>query len=261
MPDSNFFKDTIRSINGGIRGVMNVLPGAHPRKQKAADPIVVDVRGGVKKADLRVKIVVPPAYLASPLTNPLGTTTSIMFPYTPSISYDHKAEYTSQNPTHSNFSLYFYKNSSISAINITGKFTVQNDEDAQIYLGTLHLLRALTKMRSGGASGDTDSGAPPPICRLFAYGDYMLDNVPVAIGLFKVELPDAVDYYTTGAAAFRDNATAQDYARFGQYGQAFVPTLSTISITCIPMYSRAEMQKFSVTGWLGSGESRFSGIL
>jgi hypothetical protein len=88
---------------------------------------------------------------------------------------------------------------------------------------------------------------------LDAYGDFMLSNVPVAIGSFRVELPDSVDYFTAGQV--------NDVNDRSPYGQAFVPTKSTISITCIPMYSRAEMQKFSVTGWLGDPEVRRSGIL
>ena len=90
-------------------------------------------------------------------------------------------------------------------------------------------------MRSGGAAvGDSDSGAPPPICRLNAFGDAMLKNVPVAITSFRVELPDSVDYFITD----------------GINGTNSIPVVSTIAITCLPMYSREEMQNFSVTGYI-----------
>jgi hypothetical protein len=98
-------------------------------------------------------------------------------------------------------------------------------------------------MRSGG---EAFSGAPPPVCRLDAYGDFMLKNVPVAINSYRVELPDSVDYFTTTG---------------GVYGSTSVPTISTIAISCTPMYSRAEMQKFTVTGWLSDAAPRKSGIL
>jgi len=244
-------------IGGAVRGVLGIPDGAQPQKTPSALPTVVDAQGNIKKEDLRVKIRVPASYLTN-LTQgkdqqALGRLQSIIFPYTPSISYDHKADYTSQQPLHSNFALNFYKSSSVTSIAISGKFTVQNDTDALVYLGTLHLLRALTKMRSGGTTGDANSGAPPPICRLDAYGDFMLSNVPIAISNFRVELPDSVDYFTIGQ---RDNVNDRS-----PYGQAFVPTVSTIQLTCIPMYSRAEMQKFSVTNWLGDPEIRRSGIL
>jgi hypothetical protein len=242
-------------LDVATRMAMGKLFGAQPQKPPAAKPIIVDAQGTINKEDLRVKIRVPASYLVN-LTQgdpkqPLGIMRSIIFPYTPNISFDYKADYTPQQPLHSNFTLNFYKSSSVTPISITGKFTVQNDADAEVYLGTLHLLRALTKMRTGGPTGDKNSGAPPPICRLDAYGDFMMANVPVAIGGFKVELPEGVDYFTSGTGV--NNRSP--------YGQAFVPTVSTISITCIPMYSREEMQKFSVTGWLNDRAVRMSGIL
>jgi hypothetical protein len=225
---------------------------AMPRKKVWAKVVLKDAIGNVQGVDLRVKIRVPTNYLTnstSGINKELSKLGGIIFPYTPSISYEHKADYTSQTPTHSNFAVYFYKNSSISAITITGKFTVQNDTDAGVYLATVHLLRALTKMRSGGRTGDADSGAPPPVCRLDAYGDAMLANVPVAITSFRLELADNVDYYNLGpeAAAI--------------YGQASVPTLSTITLSCIPMYSRQEMQDYSVTDWLNNPQVRKYGLL
>jgi hypothetical protein len=63
----------------------------------------------------------------------------------------------------------------------------------------------------------------------------MLKNVPVAITSFRVELPDAVDYFVYDSK---------------YYGKASVPVMSTIAVTCLPMYSRSEMQEFSVTGYL-----------
>jgi len=144
---------------------------------------------------------------------------------------------------HSNFALNFYQRSYVTGISISGKFTVQNQLDASVYLSTVHMLRALTKMLSGG---EEFSGSPPPVCRLDAYGDFMLKNVPVAISSFKIDLPDSVDYFTTEGS---------------QFGETSVPTLSTISITCVPMYSRAEMQKFTVSGWLSDAKVRTSGIL
>lgn len=193
--------------------------------------------------DMRVRIRVPPSYLTGLTSGFDGELASnfggIIFPYVPAISYELKADYRPQEPTHSNFSINFFQKSSIGSISINGKFTVENNADAQNYFSTVHLLRALTRMRFGL---DSDAGAPPPVCRLDAYGDMMLKNVPVAISSFRVELPDDVDYFTMPAIA--------------GFGTSAAPTRSTISITCVPMYSRNEMQGFSVTGYLNSRDSR-----
>ena len=205
--------------------------------------------------DTRVTITVPIEYHgsrlmqggATTLNYPISVTrlglaafSGIIFPYTPTISYEHKATYTAQNPTHSNFSQQFYQNSSVSPISISGKFTVENEADAAHLLMTLHLLKTLTKMKQGE---DTNAGAPPPVCRLSAYGNFMLENVPVVISSFKHELPDNVDYFTTAKRSEKSTIN-RDFANNS------VPTLSSITLSCIPVYSRKQMTEFSVDRWL-----------
>lgn len=201
--------------------------------------------------DLRIKIKPPAEYLVSFMggkSNDFIALDGVVFPYTPSISYAHKADYTSQGPLHSNFTQYFYKNSSVSAIAISGKFTVQNDQDAYNFLSAVHILRALTKMRSGGFSADATSGSPPPVCKLEGYGKYMFSGVPVVIGDFKVENADSIDYYNFAQQSDQDITS--------------VPVVSTISVTCIPMYSRKEMQEFNIPDFLTKyNESRTKGYI
>jgi hypothetical protein len=165
----------------------------------------------------------------SGITSALKSHGGIIFPFTPTISYDNKANYSEQNVMHSNFTQYFYKNSSVSSIRIEGKFTVQTPAEGVMLLATIHLLRSLTKMRFGN---DPLAGSPPPICRLNAYGDYMLKNVPVSVASFTHNLPDNVDYITVG-----------------KYG-SMVPVLSTISIELNVMYSRQEMFDHNVPAWI-----------
>jgi hypothetical protein len=168
----------------------------------------------------------------------------ILFPYTPQITHEVSGDYGQINPMHSNFSIMFYQRSRISNIQITGKFTVQNNDDAIKFISTKFLLQALTKMRSGGAKGgDPDSGAPPPVCRLSGYGDMMFNNVPVSIQSFRLDLNDGIDYVTCNAVID------------GQTSVFSVPTMTTFTVNCVPMYSRAEMQEFSVTGYLRGGDS------
>jgi hypothetical protein len=185
--------------------------------------------------DFRVKLKVPSQFLTPSgyLTMwPIVNNGGIVFPFTPSISQEYTANYSAMNPTHSNYTQYFYKNSAAGAISVSGKFSVQNEEDAYLWLSTCHILRALTKMKFGT---DINAGAPPPVCRFFAYGEQQYYNVPVVIQSFKVDLPDNVDYYAT-----RLNDETGQISGDAPTGN-MVPTISQISLTLLPMYSRQEL--------------------
>lgn len=233
--------------------------GAMPKSAPPVNVNFININGDQQPKDMRVKIRVPKNYLTDLTKGPgnitgiLGEFGGIVFPYTPQIGLEHKAEYQTQNPVHSNYTQYFYKSSNVSAISISGKFSVANEKDAMVYIAVVHLLRALTKMRSGGTTGDFDSGAPPPVCRLDAYGTFMLDNVPVVISSYKLDLPDNVDYYTVGKIS---GTQANNL-----YEKTAVPVVSTVSITCLPVYSRNEIQRFSVSQWLANKSVRKAGFL
>jgi len=218
-----------------------VPPGAEKKPNPPTKVNTRDQNGELVLDDLRVRIRVPPWYftnLTSGYDNDLVKIGGILFPYTPTISYEHKADYATQTPMHSNYTLYFYQKSSVSQINISGLFTVENRRDAINYLSTMHLLKSLTKMKFGT---DPDAGAPPPVCRLDGHGDMMLKNVPVAITSFRVEYNNDIDYF---------NFSASDI-----FGKNAVPTKATIQITCAPIYSRDELLKFSVKSFVSARDS------
>lgn len=250
---------TEKSESSPLGRTMPAPSGAMPKTPTAASVNFKSITGEEQPKDMRVKIRVPRNYLTqltSGLTEKskvLEQFSGIIFPYTPQIGFEHKAEYSAQQPLHSNYTQYFYQRSSVSAITITGKFTVSNEDDAIVYIATIHLLRALTKMRYGGTTGDADSGSPPPVCRLDAYGTFQLDNVPVVISSFKTDLPDNVDYYTVG----KKTSTIGNRL----YEKTSVPVISTISLNLLPVYSRDEMQKFNVTQWLNEKYVRKAGYL
>ena len=238
------------NLVSGKRDVPGVAPGAQRPNTEPTNFIFKDVTGKKLGEDLRVKIRVPSSYLTAitkGIGNELSAIGGIIFPYTPQVSFDVGADYASMSPLHSNFAINFYQRSKIGEIQIGGKFTVENSKEAAIYIATTHLLRSLTRMRSGGLTGDSDSGSPPPVCRLDAYGEMVLKNVPVAIKSVRIELPEGIDYFTFKGA--------------NGYGPTSVPILSTISVTCIPMYSRNEMQKFSVSGYLASSQAKKQGFV
>ena len=230
-----------------------ISKGGLKASKPAATVQFFDASGNDKLLDTdnRVIVKVPDEYLSNyskGLNSELANIGGIIFPYTPQITLEQKADYEGVNPLHSNFTQYFYKHSSITPISIQGKFTVQNDADAGVYLSTIHLLSALIKMRFGD---DTNAGAPPPVCRLNAYGLFGLNNVPVVLSNFRQELPDGVDYYTISKTG-----------SFKLFGTTSVPTVSTISINCNIVYSRQEMQNFNIPDWLMSGNaSRNKGYL
>ena len=234
------------------RIVPGVSFGAMPPVRPKVQINMVDINGNKLGKDLRARIMVPSNYLTeytTGLADELGASNlhGIVFPYTPTISVEYKADYTSQQPLHSNFPINFYQKSTVGSISVSGKFSVENAKDAAVYIATVHLLKALTRMRSGGKNGDHDSGSPPPVCRLFAHGTWMFNNVPVAITNFRVELPDNVDYFT-----MKDT---------NQYEMTSVPTMSTIAVTLLPMYSRNEMLDFNVTDYINSSDFQKRGYL
>lgn len=252
----------------GASSTSNVSDWEEKSRQEAEDnynssegPTEADVRpaidpdAGAKKSaavvswsgrqanDLRVRLEVPSSYVSNSLgggpkpsngPRPLQKTKGIVFPYTPSVSFNNQAVYTSQTPSHSIFAQYFYKNSAVGPITITGKLTAQNEYEAAVILGIQHLLRALTKMRWGD---DSNAGAPPPVCRLHAFGNAMLQNVPVVIQSWKLDYPDSVDYIQVGQG-------------IKEYGNSFVPTVCTLTLELAVQYSRAEQLSYSVDGFL-----------
>lgn len=241
MNDSELFGLAGIAATAALKSSM--LKGAQ-RQAKPTPPAKFYKLDGTPLAeDFRVKLKVPGAALPTSLRRDnagteLSDVVTIIFPYTPSITFDHKATYSAQTVMHSNFTQYFYQNSSVSPITISGKFTVEKDDDAYYLSNIIAVLRSLTKMRQGK---DTNAGAPPPVCRLSAYGPAMLTEVPVVITSFKYDLPDGVDYYSI---------------KESKGSVSSFPVVSTITLICNPVYSRNEMKVFNNGDWLNGALSK-----
>ena len=205
--------------------------------------------------DTRVRIVVPSGTLAGillqgPVLSPLSSTNGVLFPYTPSITVNHGANYNAENLTHSNYTYQFYQNSNTESITINATFACKNSTDAAYVIAAQHFFRTVTKMFYGQ---DSQAGLPPPVLRLEGHGDYQFGShkeqvggVPIVITSFGITLPDDVDYITTvtnGISAAGNptnsgpgsNPTA---SAASSNGQTRVPVIQTFSITCNPLYSR-----------------------
>lgn len=222
-------------------------------------------------ADWRVRVSLAPNsnyfyndsnnYLLSPLVsggggdnsvaNALGQLTGlggarrvgVVFPYTPTITVQHMANYTPQKLTHSNYTQHFYDNSEVGAITITTDFTVQNVNEGQYLLASVYFFRACTKMFFGS---DPNAGNPPPIVYLNGYGQYYLPNVPCVVTSFSHTMPNDVDYIDIPEPAVtRTGYNPQVINR--RLNSTRMPTTSQMTLTLQPVYSRvAQSQAFSL---------------
>lgn len=233
---SDFTGSNAKLLMSRHRG-RNIPPGAETIKRDAATATITPSSRN-QGDDWRVKISVPDlsTFRTSPLLFPLTETgNSVVFPIVPTISIQQTANYESISPIHTNYSYQQYVNSQTQEIAITGEFPVQNEEDGRYWLAATHFFRSVTKMFYGDSS---NKGAPPPLCKLNGYGDFVFNNVPVVITSFVSELPNQVDYIRVPIFT---NV-------IGQFEQKYqmVPTNSTISITVRPTYSRGKISAFSL---------------
>ena len=131
------------------------------------------------------------------LLAPLKVTNGVVFPYTPAISTNYKANYSNYDLTHSNYRGYFYQNSYTDAVTITATFTAQSTSDAAYVLAVIHFFRSVTKMFYGQDS--QYRGSPPPLVFLSGLGDYQFNNHPCLVSNFNYSLPADVDYISSGS--------------------------------------------------------------
>lgn len=179
----------------------------------------------------RVRISDPSGLFINPqneIMQPLVDTGYVLFPYTPSITVNHSANYTTENPAHSNYNYQFYQNSATATISITATFTAKDEFAAAYVLAVQHFFRSVTKMFYGR---DPEAGTPPPVLRLDGHGDYQFSSVPIVITEFSVTLPTDVDYISTTAVA--SGPSGAGVARTTK-----VPVMQEFAITCAPVYSR-----------------------
>jgi hypothetical protein len=211
------------------------------------------------------------------ILQPLTVTDGVIFPYTPSISTAYKANYQTYDLTHSNYRGYFYQNSAIDPITITGMFTAQDTAEANYLLAVIHFFRSATKMFYGQ---DAERGAPPPLTYLTGLGEYQFNEHPCLIQNFSYNLPADVDYIRAGSPGnigtnLTTNRSRQSVATNGVFGSlnrlaaafltkgaipsapapatlglnrpTYVPTKIEISVTLLPTQSRQQVSKqFSV---------------
>ena len=209
--------------------------------------------------DWRVKLSIPniEPFKTAPMLANLQKTGGLDFPYTPTIIVAHSANYNTMAPTHTNYPYFAYQNSQVDQLVITGDFFVQNGIEAQYWVSALHYLRSMTKMFYGGEAETL--GAPPPVVHLSGYGDFIFNKVPVIITQFTIDLPQDVDYIATGHPQgvnevppnHPEAKQAATDKRANNIGWA--PAQSLITVTVQPIYSRREVEKFSLNKYVKGG--------
>jgi len=184
------------------------------------------------------------------LMAPLKDTNGVIFPYTPSITTSHVANYTPATPTHSNYPQQFYNNSEVSDITISGEFTVQGIDEGKYLLAAIYFFRSATKMFFGQGA---NAGNPPPIVFLDGYGSHYFPHIPCVISNFSHTLPNEVDYIeipVTTATLTESLVTPETPMSVANKTKTAyksvttstrVPATSTISITLKPVYSRKNL--------------------
>lgn len=172
------------------------------------------------------------------LMMPLKKTNGVIFPYIPSISVTHTAQYSGTALTHSNYSQQFYNSSEVSDITITGDFTVQNIDEGKYLMAAVYFFRAATKMFFGNGN---NVGNPPPIVFLDGYGNHYFPHVPCVISGFTHTLSPDVDYIEIPMSNAITSSTPA--------GQ---PTINT------PPFASVPTSMFGTTGYNGSTAPNFS---
>ncbi len=209
--------------------------------------------GDIEGKDWRVSLSLPGnvTFENSKLLNPLTHTgMRMVFPYTPTIILSHTANYNQIQPIHNNYPFYAYNNSSVDQMTITGEFFVQTSAEGTYWVSMLHYLRSVTKMFYG--EGEFQ-GAPPPVVKLNGYGDYVFKNVPVVVTMFTLDMPTEIDYIAVDLSDMGALATASQGATDTANIKgtvAYVPVQSQVTVTVQPIYSRTDVQGFSLTDFV-----------
>jgi hypothetical protein len=163
---------------------------------------IAQQRRQINNGDWRVRLRLAPQskYLYNApnpgILQPLQVTDGVIFPYTPTITSNYKANYSQYDLTHSNYRGYFYQNSYAEPVQINCMFTAQSTAEANYLLAVITFFKSVTKMFYGQ---DAERGAPPPLTYLTGLGEYQFNEHPCVVSQFNYTLPGDVDYIRAGS--------------------------------------------------------------
>jgi hypothetical protein len=223
------FAGTVSKAAGNINNLLSLVRGSN---LPAGGELFKQTGSAIKvepgaKDDWRVRITCQWNIFDSPLFKLLENTGGVVWPYLPTVSVATSANYSQIDTVHSNQPYYAYKNSQVNDISIAGQFSAETETDAAYWIAATTFFRTATKMFFGQGE---NAGNPPLVCNLTGYGSSVFDKVPVIIKSFSVDLPNDVNYVKCNT--------------FGT--STWVPVLSDISVTVVPVYSRERLRKFNL---------------
>ena len=182
------------------------LQGIDVSKELPGSQSISDTALGPSAYDLRARLRAKPSsrayellYKDKPWGIDLQNYGGMIWPYTPTITYNQDVQYDSLNAVHTNQEILAYSRTSAPTITVSGSFSSQTQLEARYNLTCLHFLRLITKM-SFGASVNPQRGTPPPVLYFDAHGGGMFLNIPVVVKNFAITLPNDPDYVTVTAS-------------------------------------------------------------
>ena len=253
------FASTVSKGTGGLGlpGINNVFDPKQARlassglgtftNNQTVAPTTVSFTG--QDNEDRVRISDPTGIFinaANPVLKPLAEVGFVLFPYTPSITMNHSANYDTVNLTHTDYTYPFYQNSPTSTITINATFSAKDPQSAAYVLAVQHFFRSVTKMFYGK---DPEAGTPPPVLRLDGHGEYQFSSIPVVVTDFAISLPTDVDYISTATSSNAADTNAWSYLANPSSTPSSstkvtrVPVLQDFSITLMPLYSRKSISR------------------
>jgi hypothetical protein len=224
---------------------------------------------------------------------PLKDAGGMVFPYTPTISINQSAKYTPVSPVHTNYPFQAYQNSDPGTITITAPMFVEDASQGQYWVAALHYLRSVTKMFSGAdmKSGnpppivflngygqyvfknipvvitsvqvqmekDVDYIACPVMGSSAGEISSVAESIGGLAGLAGGFIPQISAVTSTiGSIAGTVSSVSNVLGAFGvggstSAGTAHVPSKSTFTVVCTPVYSRESVRKFSLDRFVTGG--------
>lgn len=230
-------------LEGGARSLLQKVPSV------AFTSVGTNASSSAVDSDWRVRLSLSDANRSlynsagNTLLSPLKRTRGVIWPYVPSITLSHTANYTSAGLTHSNYAQYFYDRSEVGQITISGDFTVQNVREGQYVLAVVMFLRAATKMLYGS---EPNAGTPPVILFLDGFGQHYFPHVPVVVQSFQHTITDDVDFLEVPIYPGNNSTIPSLSPKLpGQdlVGTNRVPVRSTVVVTLVPVYSRSRIHR------------------
>ena len=127
----------------------------------------------------------------------------VIFPYTPTINFNHSANYGSYETTHSVFQPQYYINTPNPTISVTATFTAQSEEEALYSAAAIHFFQSVTKSSFGESA---NPGKPPSVLLFSGFGALHAERVPVVLRNFTYTLIEDTDYVTVDVAGLGETS-------------------------------------------------------